>query len=287
MYIDEILYKIVNGQNGFYSFETFILNLLKVHLKSQEKELRVVENNRISIDAVANDGFDNFTGKTVIDVKLNFGKVSPRFFFDRFFRPTNELFELEAKYYLIINGREINERIKERYISEFKIFYPNIELVIWGPEEINRIAYKHRTETKKIVDNIFSLRIEQVLENENVNWKDEREKIILSLIDTFKNRQFSLFLGAGVSSSAGMPNWNKLLNSLFVSYLTNEFDKSKNITDKDINEIVDRLNQVDEQSALMAAKQYPNNNLMMKLLLKQLQRVFMNSEIKQKMKILT
>lgn len=254
MYIDEILYKIINGQNGFYSFETFILNLLKVHLKSQGKELKVVENNRISIDAIAKDGFDNFFGKTIIDVKLNFGKISPRFFFDRFFRPSNELFELEAKYYLIINGREINEKLKERYKNEFKTIYPSIELIIWGPEEINSIAYKHRSETKKIVDNIFSLRIEQVIENENVNWKDEREKIILSLIDTFKNRQFSLFLGAGVSSSAGMPNWNKLLNSLFVSYLANEFDKSKNITDTDINEIVDRLNQVDEQSALMAAR---------------------------------
>lgn len=254
MYIDEILDKIINGQNGFYSFETFILNLLKVHLKSQGKELRVIENNRIAIDAIAIDGIDDLVGKTIIDIKLNFGKVSPRFFFERFFRPTNELFELDPKYYLIINGRLINERLKERYINEFKIMYPNLELIIWGPEEINSIAYKHRAETKKIVDNIFSLRIGQVIENENVNWKDEREKTILSLIDTFKNRQFSLFLGAGVSSSAGMPNWNKLLNSLFVSYLANEFDKSKNITDGDINEIVDRLNEVDEQSALMAAR---------------------------------
>ncbi|HRG41924.1 MAG TPA: SIR2 family protein [Saprospiraceae bacterium] len=254
MFIDEILYKLVNGQNGFYSFETFILNLLKVHAKSQGKELRVTDSHRESADAIVPNGFDELNGTTIIDIKLNFGRMAPRVYFERVFRPSKELLELDPKYYLVINGRPIQDKMKERYISEFKAIYPNLELVIWGPEEINSIAYKYRTETKKIVDNIFSLRIEQVIENEKIDWREEREKIIVSLIETFKNRQFALFLGAGVSSSAGMPNWNKLLNSLFVSYLTNEFDKSKNISDSDINEIVDRLNQVDEQSALMAAR---------------------------------
>jgi len=254
MYIDDILYKIVNGQNGFYSFETFILNLLKVHLKTQKRELQISDSHRTSIDAIVHQGFDDFNGSTIIDIKLNFGRMMPKLYFEKLFRPSKEFLELDPKYYLIINGRSINERIKQKYISDFKLFYPNLELVIWGPEEINSIAYKHRTETKKIVDNIFSLRIEQVIENDNIDWKDEREKIIISLIETFKNRQFALFLGAGVSSSAGMPNWNKLLNSLFVSYLTNEFDRSINISDDDINEIVDRLNQVDEQSALMSAR---------------------------------
>lgn len=254
MYIDDILYKIINGQNGFYSFETFILNLLKIHLKTQDRELHVSDSHTTSIDAIVPKGFDDFNGSTIIDIKLNFGRMLPRIYFEKLFRPSQEFLELDPKYYLIINGRSINEKLKYKYISEFKLLYPNIELVIWGPEEINSIAYKHRPETKKIVDNIFSLRIEQVIENDNIDWKDEREKIILSLIETFKNRQFALFLGAGVSSSAGMPNWNKLLNSLFVSYLTNEFDRSKNISDDNINEIVDRLNQVDEQSALMAAR---------------------------------
>ncbi|REC53636.1 hypothetical protein DRF62_12640, partial [Chryseobacterium piscium] len=118
----------------------------------------------------------------------------------------------------------------------------------------NSIAYTHRTETKRIIDNIFSLRIEQVIENDNKDWKDEREDIIISLIECFKNRQFSLLLGAGVSSSAGMPTWANLLNSLFVSYLSNEFDKSKSVTNDEVKEIVNRLNNIDQQSALMAAR---------------------------------
>ena len=51
-----------------------------------------------------------------------------------------------------------------------------------------------------------------------------------------------------------MPNWNKLLNSLFVSFLTKEFDSDTNISENDISEIVERLNTIDEPTSLMAAR---------------------------------
>jgi hypothetical protein len=51
-----------------------------------------------------------------------------------------------------------------------------------------------------------------------------------------------------------MPDWNTLLNSLFVTYLTKEFDQETKISDSDIRQIVDRLNEIDEPSALMAAR---------------------------------
>ncbi|MEN4758946.1 SIR2 family protein [Chryseobacterium sp. C39-AII1] len=254
MFIDDILLKIGTGQNNFYEFKTFVLNLLKIHLNDENKKIRYIENNRTPIDAIATEGFDKFNGATIIDIKLNFGKLPVRYFFGKNFTFLDELLNLEPKYYLIIHARPISENIKQKYLEELKLLNSNLEFIIWGPEELNKIAYKHRTEVKKIVDNIFSLRIEQVIENENIDWKDDREKIILALIDTYKNRQFSLFLGAGVSSSAGMPNWGKLLNSLFVSYLTKEFNSTDNISDNDINEIVDRLNEIDEQSALMSAR---------------------------------
>ncbi|MGR5295785.1 SIR2 family protein [Vibrio mediterranei] len=51
-----------------------------------------------------------------------------------------------------------------------------------------------------------------------------------------------------------MPDWNTLLNSLFVTYLTKEFDGDMAIADDDIGELVNRLNSIDEPSALMAAR---------------------------------
>ncbi len=51
-----------------------------------------------------------------------------------------------------------------------------------------------------------------------------------------------------------MPDWNTLLNSLFVTYLTKEFDNELIIQDSDIEQIVERLNKINVPSALMAAR---------------------------------
>ena len=75
MYIDNIIEKLISGQNSFYSFETFILNLLKFHLKSQGKELTILENHRsLIIDAYIKEGFDNIIGNTLIDIKINLNR---------------------------------------------------------------------------------------------------------------------------------------------------------------------------------------------------------------------
>jgi len=110
---------------------------------------------------------------------------------------------------------------------------------------------KHAT---TIASNLFSLRLETAVSKETGDWEKEREERIGLLIDFYERGQFALFLGAGVSSSAGMPDWNTLLNSLFVSYLTKEFTTNTNISDEDIKQIVIRLNEIDEPSALMAAR---------------------------------
>ena len=107
--------------------------------------------------------------------------------------------------------------------------------------EINKIVAKNRKEANDIANNLFSLRIESAVVQSSKDWKKEREEKIELLNRLYKKGQFSSFLGAGVSSSAGMPDWNTLLNSLFVTYLTNEFDNESKIIDSDINQIVNRL----------------------------------------------
>jgi len=256
MLIDDILSKFIgNSPRNYYSFETFILNLLKHHLDSQNKPFTISDNPRMPGDAVAENGFDDIEGKTIIEIKLNLDRVPPRMFVEQFVSRLHRQ-EIIPDYtnILIINGKPISERTRERIISELSIFSPQIKIILWGPEELNKIVSKHRKEANKIANNLFSLRLENVVSKEIRNWEEEREERIELLIEAYKKRQFSTFLGAGVSSSAGMPDWNTLLNSLFVSYLTNEFNHTETISDEDIKQIVFRLNDVDEPSALMAAR---------------------------------
>lgn len=256
MLIDEILSKFTgNSPRNYYSFETFILNLLKYHLNSLDKPFAISDNPRILGDAVAEDGFDEIEGKTIIEIKLNLDRIPPRMFVEQFIgRFYRKEIISDFKNILIVNGQPISERTRDRILSEFSILSPPVKIILWGPDELNKIVSKHRKEANRIANNLFSLRLENVVTKEIGNWENEREERIELLIEAYKKRQFSTFLGAGVSSSAGMPDWNTLLNSLFVSYLTNEFSNAETVSDDDIKQIVHRLNDVDEPSALMAAR---------------------------------
>lgn len=256
MLIEDILSRFENGgQRSYYSFETFILNLLKHHIESQGGKLSIIENVRGFGDAFVDKGFDNFKGKTLIEIKLNLDRMPSRMFVEQFlFRLNKSEKYQDFDNLLIINLRAVPEKTSARIIDELKLVNQKLKVTIWGAEEIKKIVNKHKKQATSIANNLFSLRLENAVTKEIGDWEKERDEKTELLMEAYERGQFSLFLGAGVSSSAGMPDWSTLLNSLFVSYLTKEFDSDSNITDDDIKQIVSRLNEIDEPSSLMAAR---------------------------------
>lgn len=257
MRIDNIISMIdEGGPKSYYSFETFILNLFKYHIENQEKIFETVDSRKRRIgDAFAPQGFDEFSSPTLIEVKFTLDRMPPRMFIEKLlFRSSKHDNYSDIGNILIVVAKPISKSFREKFFNELEISGFPIPIYIWGPEELNKIVDKHRKKSKEIVDNLFSLRLESAVTKIKSDWKEERLERVQLLTDSYINGQFSLFLGAGVSSSAGMPDWNTLLNSLFVTYLTEEFDDNISVNDNDISEIVNRLNEVDEPSALMAAR---------------------------------
>lgn len=257
MLIDDILKKIdlnANNSHGYYKFETFIMNLLKIHLQKSNKSF-VYEPRRIGFDAYAPDGLDDITGATQIEIKFNIDRRPSILVLEQINKVLARLPEIEEfENLLIITPTPISDRRKESLFANIQRRNFPFKVLLWEPEDLNRIVAKNRKEANEIANNLFSLRIESAVSKGAKDWKHEREEKIELLKRLYKKGQFSFFLGAGVSSSAGMPDWNTLLNSLFVTYLTNEFDQEEKINDTDITQIVVRLNQIDEPSALMAAR---------------------------------
>lgn len=256
MIIDNIIDRIdEGGPRSYYSFETFILNLLKYHLEKQNKKLLIKVEPQYPGDGLAPEGFDNFTGPTLIEIKFNLAKQPRRMLLEKLsYQLASRIGDIELSDLIIISAKHIPDKIREKILFDLERFTIPCRVHLWGPEEINKIASQHRAKVNEIANNLFSLRLESAVSKHVVDWKTERERIIENLKESYIKGQFSLFLGAGVSSSAGMPDWNTLLNSLFVTYLTQEFDNDGEISDTDIAQLVSRLNAVDEPSALMAAR---------------------------------
>lgn len=238
----------------YFSMETFIVSLLKMHVEEQKKPFKIIKS---SIgDAIAEEGFDDFKGATLLEIKPFLRKPMVHEIIDKFLK-SNPLSNSKSNIVnlIIISASEmilstkafVNELIELREIS-------GVRIVVWGPEEISSIVNKHKKEANVIANNLFSKRLENAINVDIKDWKQEQQERLQELREMYGKGQFSMFLGAGVSSSAGMADWNTLLNSLFVSYLSDEFEEDKKIAEDDIKEIVSRLNHVDETSALRAAR---------------------------------
>ncbi len=258
--VEDIISMIDEGNiRSYYSFETFVLKLMQHHLEEQGKELTIVGHNTRSIgDAVAPNGFDEFNGHTVIEIKFNLRRYSPKMIIERLFYHNTrhsewqDLSEIDT--IVIISAKSIPDNYYEKFDQTVDELNLPTKVILWGPKELNKIVNKNRKKSKEIANNLFSLRLETAVKNKNTDWDIERDKIIEELKEHYIKGQFSLFLGAGVSSSAGVPDWNTLLNSLFVSYITNEIDDSENVNDNEILQIANRLNNIDGASALMSAR---------------------------------
>jgi len=256
MLIDDILKKINlrDGHKGYYMFETFILNLLRIHLEKINKPF-ISQPRRIGFDGYAPEGIEDIVGGTQVEVRFNLERLPVKSLLNHARYSKAELQDSEPfDNLLFITPNPVSNKFREYITNRFRKFELPFRIIVWGPEEINKIVAKNRKEANEIANNLFSLRIESAVVKSSKDWKKERQEKIDLLKRLYEKGQFSFFLGAGVSSSAGMPDWNTLLNSLFVTYLTNEFDHETKIKDLDINQIVDRLNQIDEPSALMAAR---------------------------------
>lgn len=259
MRIESILKNIdEQGTRRGYSFETFVLNLLKHHLSTQNKELEI-GNSLTFFDAIAPDGFDDYREKVCFEVKYDANSLlnkATSSFLSKFLAQLESIpFDARPTTLIIISATSIQDQVK---VFVQRVGNSNSKstcrIVFWGPDELNKLVTKHPAKANEISNNLFALRLEAAVNPAEQDWRKKRDTTVQNLKDSFDRGQLSLFLGAGVSSSAGMPGWGNLLNSLFISYLTQEFDTDKTINISEIPEMVDRLNKVSESSPLMGAR---------------------------------
>lgn len=254
--IDEFLSNIDKSEGWtrrYFSYETFVLHLLKAHIESQGKTFLLADRFSPLGDAIAPKGFDEFSGNTLIEVR--YGLPHSQSLVEQLARRLSRFREKqEIKNLLLISYRVPRAPINKKIIQELQSLHEGLSVTIWGSKDLDRLAQQHVEQAQTIANNLFSLRLQTAVNSPTGDWLKEREERLAALGASYESGQFSLFLGAGVSTSAGMPQWNTLLNSLFVTYLTKEFDKNTRISDSEIKQIVERLGQIDAPSALMAAR---------------------------------
>lgn len=200
--------------------EKLILVMLKDYIINQGKEFTTEyrpPNKKIRYDGYAPDGFDDYVGKTVIEIKFfRFGGRSPYIAYDMIGRIS--MFDDVDNVILIP-------------IGEGKLDFPqdminrlNFKLSIWDINKISEIINKNPDLFNQTYSQLNTLIIKDTITEgiKDTNFDEKRETLIELLHNEYNNDNIVLFLGAGVSMDAGIASWDKLLSSLFVELIKKE-----------------------------------------------------------------
>lgn len=236
------------GTGGYYLVESFLIKLLQAEAKVRKQDLiHSSSSNIATFDAFAPNGFGDIQGPVSIEIVRS---LNPQRIFKEADRYSSAVKEANTSL-LLISLTRYSENINPFVVKHFPA---TASVHLWGPSEIQSLIDKHPTIAKNLAENLFSNRFRVALESNAEDWKTQREGVINAVREQYKSGRFSMFLGAGVSSSAGLPDWDTLLNSLFVSMLTEDVSGTKNADSEQISSIVKRLRQIDGPSALMLAR---------------------------------
>lgn len=233
------------GPGAGVLFESFIINLLQLEASKEGRRLDTGgARARLRWDAFAPDGLGSIQGPIGIEIVR---MVSPRWL-ENFVRHREA--SSDEVTLLIISLRQVGASTK--YFQDL-VGLPDRRIILWGRSEVLALMKRHQAEAKKTLDRLFSLRLKTAISHGEDDWIAARSENVQTVREQFRTGRFSLLLGAGVSSSAGLPDWDTLLNSLFVSMLS----KKSGGADLELthtSSIVRRLRQVDGPSALVLAR---------------------------------
>lgn len=242
-------------RNSYAVVETLITKILKqyildkdkpVELHYREKKEQGLTNSHslLTYDIYAAEGFDNFVGPTVVDIKFVSNKRNLRqVVFNsimRMYRDNNvkniifvcfieldkdEIKDIEKQFQNRIS--EINHSEKHQYIGEKNIY-------IWDINKLNIIFKKYKKLYTELSNNVYGLLFNETVQK-SLKIETAEEEIldthehIIELSQKYKQDELVLFLGAGISKNAGIATWDTLVYELLVS-LISKYMESSNIT---------------------------------------------------------
>ncbi|MCO8260182.1 SIR2 family protein [Pseudomonas asiatica] len=248
MYFDALEERLSSyGSGGYYFLEAFILKLLELEGEPLGQKIVQHGGGAAPFDATAPDGIGEIREPLAIEITFTISGKKLQAIIANYSRRASPGYRL-----LVIAPKVKEDQLPLIFgamggASQFPLFF-------WGKEKINELILKHADAAGVLAENMFSVRLKMAAARPTNAWQEEREQIIKEISEQYRAGSFSLALGAGVSSSAGLPDWNTLLNSLFVSMLSEENIGEGESNNSQVAQIVSRLMEVDGPSALMLAR---------------------------------
>lgn len=242
------------GPRSNHLFETLVTNVLKTHVEQQKKPFQTEFQHPLAADAFTPEGFDQFAGPTLIKAHFNLTKLPLSLTTNRILKMVQVMNkEQKLDQVLMVSSKKIPDPFKQKFHDSIDKQQLPCKVLLWGPDDLQKVANKHKAEVKVITEKLFPLRLEAVKKPPEKDWKTDRAQRIEQLKTDFNQGNFTLVLGQQVAASAAVPDREALLNTLHVHYLQQQHDKEKVITADNQALLIEKLGAVNEPSARMVS----------------------------------
>lgn len=190
-------------------------------------------------DTYAPDGFDNYAGRTVVEIKM----IRHRMMYRKVINDTVGRFALQADSFenlIIILVGETSDILDPKFLQNSNI---NFKLDVWDIDKLVEICKKNMNLFLNTYENLNKYIVKDTITegiNRNTHTTTEkREGFLKQLSGEYNNDNLVLFLGAGASRDAKIATWEALISELFFALINKEMNaKEIKLTDADRDNIV-------------------------------------------------
>lgn len=249
-----------NGTRSYRFLETFLFGLLEAELREQGKRFQpytLVDgtgHRRVELDALAPDGIADLPGPTVIELKLRLQPTG----IGEYSRLVSVLLEfaaaVSAKSVLLIVADRLPVPIRDQVRARFNSENPNVRFAVWDANDLQRLLARHESLAQDLLGRLSTTRLEKALQKADKDWRAQRSYHLERLRQLYAGNDTVLFLGAGVSVDAGLPEWGELLEALFVTLIVRKLNTGSAISDDEVSAIIKRFRDKSDPSPLLTAR---------------------------------
>jgi hypothetical protein len=140
--------------------------------------------------------------------------------------------------------------------------YPDFNLEIWDVNKIQPLFDTYVEYVSNVIPQLRPRAIKSIVDKSlhPKEWEKERKDLLVKIKQAYVNDDLVLFTGAGVSASAGLPQWDALLSQLLVSMISNNLPSDSRVTDEEKVVLAEVLKKVNLSSPLLEAR-YVNSGI--------------------------
>lgn len=231
------------------AFESYVINVLRNYLSAQGKTLRV-ENDRDVFDAFLPDGIDEIEGPIHLEIKTGYSNKSG--YFRNVERFAHHACGADPGAILLILGIAMTTEGKQS-MTRMVESRAKRKAYIWDIDDFNRITEGYSQDFKEYIESPAKAIVDEAINNplSQKEAADARLILISALKREYQKEELALFLGAGVSKDAGIPQWNELINALLSRMIASRIkDKDSKLLSKRLNAIIDLAHKNQENSPI-------------------------------------